>query len=175
MIAYLYFAVAVVGAGVHLAVSRPRTLHRASGIMLVWAFAVLVGATGIIGAGSHVFAADQTARQIGWAPGSPFQFENAMGDLAFGVLGLLCIWLRGGFWIATAIGFSIQLLGDAYGHIYQLVVHGDTAPDNIGGILYSDIAFPIILLGLLALYLWSGRAAASRPGGEPTLGGEPVR
>ena len=171
MIAYLYLAVAVVGAGIHLAVSRPRTLHRATGIMLTWAFAVLVGAGGIIGAGFHVFAADQTARQIGWAPGSPFQFENAMGDLAFGVLGILCIWLRSGFWIATAIGWSIQMLGDAYGHIYQLVAHGDSAPDNAGAILYTDIAFPIIVLALLGVWLWSRRSA----GGEPAVGGEVLR
>jgi hypothetical protein len=170
MIAYVYLAVAVVGAGIHLAVARPRTLHRASAIMLTWAFAVLVGVSGIVGAGFHVFAADQTARQIGWAPGSPFQFENAMGDLAVGVLGILCIWLRGGFWVATAIAFSIQYLGDAYGHIYQLVAHGDTAPDNVGGILYTDIAFPIIVLVLLAIWLWSRRAA----GGESSVGGEPV-
>jgi Family of unknown function (DUF6790) len=157
MIAVLYLIVASSGAAVHLAHSwQPRTSHRAVEIMLAWALVVLVGVSGVVAAGFHVFQPDQTARMIGWAPGSPFQFENAMGDLAFGALGILCIWLRGGFWIATAIGSSIQLLGDAYGHLYQLIVHGNHAPDNAGVILYADILFPVIVLTLLILWLRDG-------------------
>lgn len=90
---------------------------------------------------------------------------------AFGVLGILCIRLPSGFWIATAIGWSIQMLGDAYGHIHQLVAHGDTAPDNAGAILYTHSAFPVIVLALLAVWPWSRRSAR----GEPAVGGEVLR
>jgi hypothetical protein len=103
----------------------------------------------LTGALLHLFAPDFTARQIGWATGSPFQFENAIGDLSFGVLGLLCIWLRGRFWLAVVVGSAIQLLGDAYGHVYQLVVNHDQAPDNVGPILYSDALIPVVLIALL--------------------------
>ena len=40
-----------------------------------------------------------------------------MADLTVGVLGVLCIWLRGNFWLATAIANAVWLLGDAIGHI----------------------------------------------------------
>ena len=46
---------------------------------------------------AHTFFADQTARQIGWATGSPFQFEVAMANLGIGVCGLLCYRFRDGF------------------------------------------------------------------------------
>jgi hypothetical protein len=135
-------------------------------ILLAWGLAVLIGVNGIVGAAFHVFMPDYTARLIGWATGSPFQFENAMGDLAMGVLGVLCIWIRGRFWLATVIASSIQLLGDAYGHIYQLVAHNDTAPYNVGPILYSDILFPAAVIVLFVVHSWLTRGQAQQAEGH---------
>jgi hypothetical protein len=158
MLAYLFIAIAVVGAATHLIVRRG-SLDRARvvEILLAWSLAVLIGVNGIVGAFFHVFLPDFTARQIGWATGSPFQFENAMGDLAMGVLGVLCIWIRGRFWLATVIASSIQLIGDAYGHVYQLTVHHDYAPENVGPILYSDFLFPVAIIVLLVALSWLTR------------------
>jgi len=61
-----------------------------------------VGIAGILGFYSHTFNAAATAEFIAWAPGSPFQFEVATANLAFGVLGVLCLWFGGAFWAATA-------------------------------------------------------------------------
>jgi hypothetical protein len=150
MLVYLFCGIAILGAAIHLLLRRA-SLDRArvAEILLVWSLAVLVGANALVGGAFHLLAPDFTARQIGWATGSPFQFENAMGDVSIGVLGLLCIWLRGRFWLAVVIGSSIQLLGDAYGHVYQLVVNHDQAPDNVGAILYSDILIPLVVILLL--------------------------
>jgi hypothetical protein len=155
MLAYLFFAIAVVGAAIHLFVRRG-SLDRARvvEILLAWSLAVLIGVNGLVGAFFHLFFPDFTARLIGWPTGSPFQFENAMGDLGMGVLGVLCIWIRGRFWLATVIASSIQLIGDAYGHVYQLVVHHNTAPENVGGVLYSDFLFPVAIIVLLIAHTW---------------------
>ncbi|MDP2047200.1 MAG: hypothetical protein Q8L00_13425, partial [Deltaproteobacteria bacterium] len=78
------------------------------------------------------------------------QFEVAMANLAFGVLGLMCIWHRQGFRTATGIGFSILLLGCAYGHLRDLSLHGNMSPYNVGPVLWvNDLAVPVVILILL--------------------------
>ena len=70
---------------------------------LLWLLVIVVGVGSLYAFMGHTFAADDVARSIGWPPGSPFQFEVALHDLAIGVLGVLSFWLRGDFWIATVI------------------------------------------------------------------------
>ncbi len=91
--------------------------------------------------------ADEIARKIGWQPGSPFQFEVGLGDLSWGVCGVLCIWLRQGFWTATGIGSSVFLLGCAFGHIRQMIQEGNMAIYNAGPVLWiGDLGVPITIL-----------------------------
>src|ERR1700730_8592811 len=149
----ILLVISLVGAAIHLLVQRnTRTPDRLLEVLLVWLLAVSIGVGGIFGALGHLFMPDQVARSIGWATGSPFQMENAFGDLGVGVLGILCIKLRGNFWDATVIVASISLLGDAYGHIYQWIVNHDTAPNNSGAILYTDIIIPLLAILLLVAY-----------------------
>ena len=58
----------------------------------------------------HVFYADEAAKLIGWPSGNPFQFEVGLHDGAWGILGFLCVFIGGGFWLATALGWSIPSL-----------------------------------------------------------------
>jgi hypothetical protein len=97
----------------------------------------------------HAFVADEVAKQIGWPSGNPFQFEVAVANLSYGVLGLLCLHFRGLFWWATTIAYSVFLWGAAYGHVYELVVNNNHEPGNAGFVLYADIVTPLVLIGLL--------------------------
>jgi hypothetical protein len=72
---------------------------------------------------SHAFNAAATAEFIGWPPASPFQFEVATANLAFGVPGVRCLWFRGGPWTATIMGFAVFIGRAAYGHIRDIVLH----------------------------------------------------
>jgi mannitol-specific phosphotransferase system IIBC component len=129
---------------------------------------VCVGINGISAFYAHAFRADETARAIGWPIGSPFQFEIAITNLTFGILGMLCLWIRGTFWYAVGLAQAIFGLGAAYGHIVQMVVHKDFAPENSGIFLYSEIALSLILLGLLLAYkLFSQRAQAQQAASVP--------
>ena len=110
------------------------------GIGSIWAF---------IG---HTFLSQQVAANIGWAAGNPFQLEVAFANLAIGVLGILCYWIRGNFWTATVIVSSIFLLGDAYVHIINIIQYANYAPGNAGSVLYMDIFGPVILILLLIAY-----------------------
>jgi hypothetical protein len=67
------------------------------------------------------------------------------------VLGILCYWFRDQFWLATVIGNAVWQLGDAIGHIQQIIVADNWAPNNAGTTLYTDIAIPIVLIALLAV------------------------
>jgi hypothetical protein len=74
-----------------------------------------------------------------------------MADLTVGVLGILCLWFRDNFWLATAIANGVWLLGDAVGHIRQVMLYNDRSPNNSGIFLYTEIITPLVIL-TLALY-----------------------
>jgi hypothetical protein len=151
MISVLFFIVAIVGAAVQLVVQkRERTPERIVEVLLLWILVVPIGVGSIFSALAHLFYPEQVAASIGWQT-SPFQRENAFGDLGYGVLGVLCIWMRGKFWEATVIMSSISLLGDAYGHIYEMVVNNNHSPNNTGALLVMDIVIPIVAIVLLLL------------------------
>ncbi|MEX0744937.1 MAG: DUF6790 family protein [Phycisphaeraceae bacterium] len=154
-----YFALAIAGAAIHLHRTKEgRTRKRVLQICLLWTFGVLVGLTGVMAAVAHTFMADQTAKEIGFPAGNPFQFEVAMADLAIGVLGLMCLRFRDEFWLATIVAASVFLLGDAYGHIHQIVANNNHEPGNAGLPLYLDIVVPV---GMMLLYVAYRRAPES--------------
>ncbi len=131
---------------------EPRTKARIVQLLLLYLLVINVGVGGLLAWYGHTFMADEIARNIGWQPGSPFQFEVALADLSWGVCGILCIWLREGFWTATGIGSSVFLLGCAFGHIRQIIQEGNMAIYNAGPVLWiGDLAVPIAILVLLFL------------------------
>ncbi|HUW74017.1 MAG TPA: DUF6790 family protein [Methyloceanibacter sp.] len=136
----------------HLALTRaPRTKARIVRILLLYALVIDVGVMGFLfGFIPHVFFPDQAAKAIGWSP-SPFQFEVGVHDGAWGVLGFLCIWIGGMFWLAIGLGWSLFMLGAAGGHIYQTVTAGNYAPYNFL-MVFSDGFIAVWLLMLLYLY-----------------------
>ena len=120
MIALLIAVLMVVLPLLHLAFSKvPRTPQRVVHILLLYALVLGVGVIGLpMGFIPHVFFPDQAAELIGWAP-SPFQLEVGFHDGAWGILGFLCIWIGGLFWLATGLGWSFFMLGATYGHISE--------------------------------------------------------
>jgi hypothetical protein len=119
-----------------------------------------VGLTGLFSFYGHAFLADKVAVSIGWATGSPFQFEVALTNLAFGLLGLLCIRFKDGFWLATGLGYAVFLFGAAFGHIRQIQEVGNHSINNGGPILYlGDIFIPALIVVLL-LVKWNRKTLA---------------
>jgi hypothetical protein len=124
--------------------------HRRIGTVLRWLLVIGVGVWGLVCVLVHTVFADETARQIGWPTGNPFQFEVAMTSLALGVLGLLCFFIASrGFWTATVISLSVFYLGAAVGHVHEMVANGNFEPGNAGFPFFLDIALPLVLIGLL--------------------------
>jgi hypothetical protein len=128
---------------------RPVSLMRVVEVLLLYLLVFCAGLGGLMAFLGHTFKALEIALKIGWQP-SPFQFEVAVADLAFGVLGILCIWQRRGFWTATGIGYAVFLLGCGYGHVREMTLHGNFSPYNAGPVLWvNDLAVPVVILLLL--------------------------
>src|SRR6188472_3200481 len=94
-----FMLLALVAATVHLAISsRSRTSRTAiAKTFLLYLLFVYVGLMGLLTAYAHVFRPLETSASIGWSP-SPYEYEVGMADLTVGVLGILCLWIRGNFW-----------------------------------------------------------------------------
>jgi hypothetical protein len=154
----VFLVLGLVVAAVHVFLDKqPRTKGRVAEIFLLWFLVVAVGILSVFFFISHTVFADTTAASIGWPAGNPFQSEVAVANLTIGTLGILCYWIRGNFWVAAVIAFSVQWLGAAMVHIRDIVVAANYAPNNAGMTLYLDILMPLILIALLVYYLYAKR------------------
>src|SRR5277367_5685745 len=153
MFQVVFAALALVAASVHLGLSSSRRSSRAAiaATYLLYMLVIYVGLMGLLTAYAHVFRPVQTSASIGWSP-SPYEYEVGMADLTVGVLGILCVWIRGNFWLATAIANAVWLLGDAVGHIREMVVNNNHAPNNAGMFLAAEIITPLAILLLAFCY-----------------------
>jgi hypothetical protein len=152
MFQVIFVVLAVIAASIHLAFSPDRRKSGAAigGTYLLYLLFFYVGLMGILTAYAHVFRPVQTSASIGWST-SPYEYEVGMADLTVGVLGILCLWLRGNFWLATAIANAVWLLGDAVGHLRQIVLNNNHAANNSGVFLVVEFTMPVVIV-ILALY-----------------------
>jgi hypothetical protein len=158
LVSLFFLVLGLVVGALHVFLDKqPRTKARVAEIFLLWLLVITVGIQGILAFIAHTVYADTTAASIGWPAGNPFQSEVAVANLSVGVLGILCYWMRGSFWNATVIGFSVWWLGDAVVHIRSIVVSANYAPNNAGLTFYLDILVPVIIIALLAYYLHLSR------------------
>ena len=114
-------------------------------IVYRWIALFPVGVTGVYTFVMHVFYPDISAATIGWSP-SPFQYEVGIADLGFGVLAILSFNASYGFRLATTLGNTVWLWGDAIGHIHQIIAQQNFSSGNAGTWFWMDIFMPVIML-----------------------------
>lgn len=154
MIVIFLFGIAMLAAVLHILISKQQTIPHVIEIVLAYVILFNIGVMGILAFYGHTFMSEEVARKIGWAPGSPFQYEVAVANLAFGILGLAAFRYRELFWVATVVGSSIFLLGAFVVHIFQYFFNGNSAPYNFGIFVWvNDLLLPIICLALLWHYI----------------------
>jgi hypothetical protein len=160
MTTIIVIAAALVVATVHLFVSRrPRTAERALSLYLLYTLVVGVGIGGLFGAMGHLFTPDKVAEELGWATGSPFQTEVGLFDLAFGVLGICCIWFRQQWWLAVTVGWTVFAVGAGVNHVR--LMSGEQGGALNAGSVIPDLVVPALLIVLLVLrHHYAGRTKA---------------
>jgi len=124
----------------------------AVGTFLMWQLGIGLGLSLLYGGTGHLLFPDKVAESIGWPTGNPFQQEVGMWDAAMGIVGLLCLKFRDNFWTATVIGTGLFFFSAGLGHLWDLLVNGNTAPNNAGAVMYVDLLYPVFLVVLLVLY-----------------------
>ena len=117
---------------------------------LSWILLLPIGVTGLWAGAFHLFFPATAAALIGWKV-SPFQFEVGMADLAIGLTACIAFWRDLSFKAAAVSAASIFLLGDAVGHVRQMLTAGNFAPGNVGVPFYTDILCPLLALALLVI------------------------
>jgi hypothetical protein len=128
------------------ATGRPRgTL---AGRLLAWVLLLPIGVTGLWAGIAHVAFPAVAAAHIGW-PVSPFQYEVGMADLAVGITACLAFWQSWPFRAAAVCAASVFLVGDAVGHVRQMVEAANFAPGNAGVPFFMDIIAPLLAITLL--------------------------
>jgi hypothetical protein len=150
----------VLGAAVALAaIARtPRPVRREIVVdkLLAWHVFFAIGVAYLYNFVCHVFFGRFTAAYIGWAD-SPFQLEVGTASLGFALAGFLAAFRSFDLRLAAVLGSAVFLLGAAAGHAWQMVTAHNFAPGNAGSIFYTDIAVPLVGLGLLWLQHRWGR------------------
>jgi hypothetical protein len=129
------------------AAGRPRGLDAASRF-LGWVLLLPIGITGLWAGIAHVFFPHVAAAHIGWEV-SPFQYEVGVADFAVGVTACLAFRRTWEFKAAAVCAASIFLLGDAIGHVRQMLEADNFAPGNAGVPFYIDIIVPLLAVALL--------------------------
>src|SRR6266446_3355008 len=153
MLLLLCFVLALVIGAVNIYLDKqPQTKGRVVEILLLWLLIICVGIASALTFVADAFFADRMAASLGWPAGNAFQSLVAVANLSVGVLGILCYWIRGNFWVATVIGFSVWWVGAGAVHIKDIVVSANYAPNNAGATPYMDILVPIVLTALLIYY-----------------------
>jgi hypothetical protein len=115
---------------------------------LAWILLLPIGITGLWAGVSHIFFPTTAAAHIGWQV-SPFQFEVGMANLAIGVTACMAFWRELPFQAAAVCAASVFLLGDAIGHVRQMIVAGNFATGNAGLPFYMDIICPVLAIILV--------------------------
>ena len=115
---------------------------------LSWVLLLPIGVTWLWAGVSHVFFPAVAAAHIGWQV-SPFQSEVGMADLVIGITACTAFGRDLGFKAAAVSVASIFLLGDAIGHVRQMIIAGNFGPGNAGVPFYMDIIGPLIAIALL--------------------------
>jgi hypothetical protein len=118
--------------------------------LLAWILFLPIGVTGLWAAVFHLFFPEIAAADIGWEP-SPFQFEVGMADLAIGATACVSFWRSLDFKAAVVIINAIFLLGDAIGHVGQMIAAGNFASGNAGVPFLGDLILPVLTLILLII------------------------
>lgn len=158
MVSLLLFVISVVATLVHYYVKKKRFTPKLAEVFLSYVLLFMIGVMGLLTAYALLLMENKVVVQIGWPRGSPFAFQMAMTNLSYGILGILSYWIRGRFWDAVIIGWSIFLVGCFAVHVSDYYEFANNAPLNIGvSLWFYDLFSPLIALPTLIYIRTKGK------------------
>ncbi|MDA8169443.1 MAG: hypothetical protein M0Z59_07070 [Nitrospiraceae bacterium] len=153
---YILLGVVVLGPPIHALMNKKRLSgERVLELYLIYLFVVAIGVQDLVTFIGHAFLPALMPAGPDSPAGSAFFFraEAASADLAFGVLGILCLWLKWNFWLATGIGYAVFSAGSAYGHLKRIILSGGLLAPGALPVLLGNVLYPIAVLTLLFIHI----------------------
>ncbi len=155
MIFLLFWIVGLISGAVDLYLKGfPGDTVQICNVLLLHQFVVTFGILGITGLFSNMIFAKQNAKACGW-PGGPFQIKYGFSQLGLGVMGVMCIWFRDGFWLGTLVSMYIYGISGLWSHCNVMKMNKKIDAESIANII-MDIAYQTFLtvLSLQAGGIW---------------------
>ncbi|MBV9208835.1 MAG: hypothetical protein JO037_26280 [Actinobacteria bacterium] len=123
--------------------------------LLRFVLGIAAGAGGLFAAAGHLLRSDDTARDLGWPVGTPWQREVGFADLSFGVISLIAAFSRvRAVWLVVVVAMAVFMLGAAAGHLLhhrRLRARGEDASSLGTASILGDVALPLTLIVLFVL------------------------
>ena len=163
------FLLSIVTFVVHLLLTRSKGLGalRVIELLLLHLLAVFWGIGGLAVAIPHIVWPDVAANYLQWPTGNPFQLYAGFAMNGIAIVGVLCIWHRGWFWLAPLAMRAVFLTGAAYIHISGGIYAHRLTREFAMQVLFYDIFLPLAAIILFAAYVTLGGTrndAVSAPG-----------
>ncbi len=117
---------------------------------LIYFLTISVGLQNLIIGHLDMYHSDVVANYIGW-DNSQFLIELGKAHMAFGVMGILSFWFRGGWRSATAFGSGLFLLMAGIGHFEYYLYHAHPHKEIIATLAATDLIIAGFLFILLTL------------------------
>ncbi|HCC36036.1 MAG TPA: hypothetical protein DEQ02_10600 [Ruminococcaceae bacterium] len=150
----LLWIVAIISAVVHLALTGWGDPAHICEILLTHQFVVTFGLVGIIGAVVNIAKADKTAKKLGW-PGGPFQVKYGFSQICLGIMGIMCIWFHGTFWLGAMVVMYMYGISGLWSHTALMLKAKKILPYEVGNII-MDLAYQafITVLSVICGGVW---------------------
>lgn len=155
MIFLLFWIVGIITAIVDLYMKGfPSDLSQICNVLLLHQFVVTFGCLGITGLFSNMIFADKNAKSVGW-PGGPFQIKYGFSQLGLGIMGIMCIWFRDGFWLGAIVSMYIYGISGLWSH-YNVMKMDHKVNVNCIASIIMDIAYQtfITVLSIQTSGVW---------------------
>ncbi|MBP7074288.1 MAG: hypothetical protein KBA81_02770 [Rhabdochlamydiaceae bacterium] len=149
-IRYLFCALPILMATVHCIWRKNFAGFSKADCFLTYFLTIGVGLQGLLVGNLEIYHSDIVAASVGW-PSSPYIAELGKANIAFGVLGVLSFWFRGGWGSATALGYGLFILMRGVGHYETFKSAADGTREIVGSIVATDFILAASLFILLAI------------------------
>ncbi len=149
-IRYLFCALPILMATVHCIWRRNFPGFSKADCFLTYFLTIGVGLQGLLVGNLEIYHSEIVAASVGWEM-SPFIAELGKANIAFGVLGVLSFWYRGGWGSATALGYGLFILMRGMGHYKAFILASDGTREIVGSIIATDFILAASLFTLLTI------------------------
>lgn len=150
LLSLLWFFLPIIAANIQISLFSLNTTPQKIDAYLLNFLWIAVGVQGLFMGITQIFHGQRISDYYDVAY-SPFIKEMGYANIAFGVLGILCLFFNDLWWVATGIGYSIFVFSSAQGQIFSAVLRQNYSLANIGPTLWAKIFIPAIICVLFVL------------------------